>query len=51
MKRQVRMTELLIGARPVLNGMADNVDDERVLTCDLTSILSGAGFLIPGCFH
>lgn len=37
---------LIVGVLLVLNGLANIVDDARVLTYDITSILSGLGFVI-----
>jgi hypothetical protein len=37
---------LIVGILLVLNGFANIVDDSRVLTYDITSILSGLGFVL-----
>jgi len=37
---------LIVGVLLVLNGFANIVDDARVLTYDITSILSGLGFVL-----
>ena len=36
----------IVGFLLVLNGLANIVDDSRVLTYDITSILAGVGFLL-----
>ena len=37
---------LIVGILLILNGFANIVDDSRVLTYDITSILSGLGFIL-----
>ncbi|MCG8525207.1 MAG: hypothetical protein MI748_02425 [Opitutales bacterium] len=37
---------IIIGTLLVLNGVGNIIDDSRVLTYDLTSILAGFGFLV-----
>lgn len=37
---------IIIGILLVLNGLANIFDDSRILTYDITSILSGVGFII-----
>jgi ABC-type transport system involved in multi-copper enzyme maturation permease subunit len=37
---------LIVGILLILNGFGNIVDDSRVLTYDITSILSGLGFII-----
>lgn len=38
----------IIAGLLVLNGLLNIIDDERVLTYDIASILSGIGFIITG---
>lgn len=46
MKRMIRVLLLVIGSLLVLNGLGNIVDDSRVLTYDITSILAGIGFVL-----
>ena len=50
MKRPVKILLIVIGLLLVFNGLANMVDDARVLTYDLTSILAGIGFIAVGAF-
>ncbi|MBN2628133.1 MAG: hypothetical protein JXA95_15800 [Spirochaetales bacterium] len=45
-KRILTIALIVIGVLLLLNGFGNIMDDGRVLTYDLTSILSGAGLLI-----
>lgn len=36
----------IVGLLLVLNGLANIIDDSRVLTYDITSVLAGMGFLL-----
>jgi hypothetical protein len=47
-KRPRTVLLVLIGLLLCLNGAANIIDDARVLTYDLTSILAGIGFLVLG---
>jgi len=46
MNKTAKILILVIGALLVLNGLANILDDSRILTYDITSILSGIGFVI-----
>lgn len=46
MEKWIRISLVVIGILLLLNGIANIVDDSRVLTYDLTSILSGIGFIV-----
>ena len=37
---------LLVGVLLLINGFGNIVDDSRVLTYDITSVLSGLGFVL-----
>lgn len=42
----MKIALLVIGILLTLNGFANIIDDSRVLTYDITSILSGIGFVL-----
>ena len=46
MKNLTNITLLIIGVLLFINGFGNIIDDARVLTYDLTSILSGIGFVV-----
>lgn len=46
MNKKIKLVILIIGILLVINGLANIVDDARVLTYDITSILSGIGFIL-----
>ena len=46
MKKWINTALLIIGILLLVNGIANIVDDSRVLTYDITSILSGTGFIL-----
>ena len=46
MNKTVKILVLIIGILLILNGLANIFDDARVLTYDITSILSGIGFVL-----
>ena len=46
MNSVVKILIFVIGVLLVLNGIGNIVDDSRILTYDLTSILSGVGFIL-----
>ena len=48
MKMAKKTALLIVGALLVLNGFINIVDNGRVLAYDITSILSGIGFVIVG---
>lgn len=50
MNKKIRIVLIIIGILLLLNGLANIIDDARVLTYDITSILSGIGFIILGGF-
>jgi len=39
---------IVIGVLLLINGFGNIIDDSRVLTYDITSVLSGIGFIILG---
>ncbi len=46
MKKVIKIALLIIGVLLLLNGFGNIVDDARVLTYDIASILSGIGFIL-----
>ena len=46
MKNSANIALLVIGVLLLINGFGNIIDDARVLTYDLTSILSGIGFVV-----
>lgn len=48
MNRLSKTILLVVGTLLLINGLANVVDDARVLTYDITSILAGIGFLTLG---
>ena len=46
MNTVIKILILVIGVLLVVNGIGNIVDDSRILTYDLTSILSGVGFIL-----
>jgi len=46
MKKAIKIALLIIGVLLLLNGFGNIVDDARVLTYDIASILSGIGFIL-----
>jgi ABC-type transport system involved in multi-copper enzyme maturation permease subunit len=51
MKNKKQKTLMVIGILLFLNGILNIIDDSRVLTYDITSVLSGFGFMIIGAFY
>ena len=51
MRNLKRTVFLVLGILLFLNGLLNIVDDSRILTYDITSILSGIGFLLLGYFE
>ena len=47
-RRYTKITLLVSGILLLINGFGNIVDDARVLTYDITSILAGIGFFILG---
>jgi hypothetical protein len=45
MSKKTKKILLAMGVLLLINGFGNIIDDERVLTYDLTSIFSGIGFL------
>lgn len=45
MKKGTSQTLLILGIFLLANGIGNIIDDSRVLTYDITSILSGIGFI------
>lgn len=48
MNKPTRITLTIIGIFLLINGVGNIVDDARVLTYDITSILAGIGFIMLG---
>ncbi len=46
MNKTIKITLLIIGILLMLNGLFNILDDSRVLTFDITAILSGVGFIL-----
>ena len=46
MSKITKITLSIIGVLLLLNGFGNIVDDARVLTYDITSVLAGIGFII-----
>ena len=46
MSKITKITLSIIGVLLLLNGLVNIVDDARVLTYDITSVLAGIGFII-----
>ena len=46
MSKITKITLSIIGVLLLLNGLGNIVDDARVLTYDITSVLAGIGFII-----
>jgi hypothetical protein len=48
MKRTIKTLLIVIGSLLVLNGLGNIMDDARILTYDITSVLAGIGFILSG---
>ena len=46
MDKTTKITLLVIGVLLLLNGLGNIIDDARILTYDIDSILSGIGFIL-----
>lgn len=46
MNKTIKILLIVIGALLLVNGIGNIIDDSRVLTYDITSVLSGIGFII-----
>jgi len=46
MNKKAKLSLIILGVFLLINGIGNIIDDSRVLTYDLTAILSGIGFLI-----
>ncbi|MFH1851469.1 MAG: hypothetical protein ABIA75_03915 [Candidatus Neomarinimicrobiota bacterium] len=46
MNNLIRVSLVIIGILLVLNGLLNIIDDGRLLTFDITTILAGMGFLL-----
>lgn len=46
MTRTKMISLIIIGSLLVINGLLNIIDDSRVLTFDITSILAGIGFIV-----
>jgi ABC-type transport system involved in multi-copper enzyme maturation permease subunit len=48
MNRYIKIALIAIGALLLLNGVGNMLDDSRILTYDITSVLAGVGFVLIG---
>jgi hypothetical protein len=48
MNNKAKIALILIGILLLINGIGNIIDNARVLTYDIASILSGIGFIILG---
>lgn len=48
MSKATKSTLIVIGVLLLLNGIGNIIDDARILTYDIASVLSGIGFIIVG---
>jgi len=46
MNKKIKVLLIIIGVLLLITGIGNIIDDSRVLTYDITSILSGIGFII-----
>ncbi|MBT8360082.1 MAG: hypothetical protein KJO32_03935 [Deltaproteobacteria bacterium] len=46
MMKSTKIAVIVVGVFLIFNGVANIVDDSRVLTYDITSILAGIGFVL-----
>ncbi len=46
MDKKIKIALWVIGILLILNGVGNMVDDSRVLTYDITSVLAGIGFIL-----
>ncbi|MBC8192811.1 MAG: hypothetical protein H8E18_10545 [FCB group bacterium] len=46
MNRKLKTTVMIIGILLLLNALLNIIDDSRLLTFDITSILAGIGFIV-----
>ncbi len=46
MSKSIKISLLVIGILLLINGIGNIIDDSRVLTYDIASILSGVGFIL-----
>ncbi len=45
-KNRISLLILILGILLLINGIGNIIDDARVLTYDITSILAGIGFIV-----
>lgn len=50
MNKTIKISLIVIGILLLLNGILNIIDDSRILTYDITSILSGIGFIFLSLF-
>lgn len=50
MTKTLKISLIVISILLVLNGLLNIIDDARILTYDITSVLSGIGFMLLGLF-
>jgi hypothetical protein len=48
MNKATKITVIILGGLLVLNGIVNIIDDGRILTYDITSLLSGIGLILLG---
>lgn len=46
MSKTIKISLIVIGILLLINGIGNIIDDSRILTYDITSILSGVGFIL-----
>ena len=46
MNKKYKIALIVVGVLLILNGVANIVDDSRILTYDITSLLAGIGFIL-----
>lgn len=46
MSKTIKISLIVIGILLLINGIGNIIDDSRILTYDIASILSGVGFIL-----
>lgn len=46
MNKKIKIGLIVIGVLLLINGIGNIIDDARVLTYDITAVLSGIGFIL-----
>lgn len=50
MNKKITISLVIVGGLLLINGIGNIIDDSRVLTYDITSVLSGIGFILVSLF-